>query len=140
MNLTQNRIPHWLDEGLAQLMEGSNPKPTTWLDPNELNAAFETDRREDAGLAHAGRAYAQAATLVRHLHSIGGDAEFARLLRAFTNNNLWDEIKINLLGEPSVEEALHEVYGFGQGELFQQGHALFAITINPLYTAIEASL
>ncbi len=119
LNLTDARIPHWLDEGLAQLMEGRVSKPAPWLEPDALNAAFETDRRTDEGLAHSSEAYAQAVALVRHLHKSGGDANLAKLLRAFTNNSAWTEIRINLLGEPSVEEALREVYGFGQAELFE---------------------
>lgn len=120
LNLTQSRIPHWLDEGLAMLMEGVSPRHVSqWLEPRELNAAFEADRREDEGLSRSSAAYVQAAQLVRYLHAQGGDPLLAQLLRAFTNNNLWDEVKINLLGEPSVEEALHEVYGFGQRELFE---------------------
>lgn len=120
LNLTQNRIPHWLDEGLAMLMEGAPPHPVDrWLSPTEMEAAFEADRREAVGLSRSGHAYSQAAGLVRHLRALGGDAKLARILRAFTNNSAWTEIRINLLGEPSVEEALHEVYGMGQAELFE---------------------
>lgn len=120
LNLTGGRIPHWLDEGLAMLMESAGPRPIRhWLEPNALNAAFEADRREAVGLSRSGDAYSQAAVLVRHLLHVGGREKIAQLLRAFTNNGLWDEIKINLLGEPSVEEALHEVYGLGQRELFE---------------------
>ncbi len=124
LNLTQARIPHWLDEGLAMTMEGAPPRPVeTWLEPTALNAAFEADRREATGLARSGHAYSQAAQLVRHLRRLKGDAGLAKLVRAFTNNSVWDEIKINLLGEPSVEEALHEVYGLGQRELFAAAQA-----------------
>lgn len=120
LNLTQARIPHWLDEGLAMLMESAVPETCRdWLEPNALNAAFEADRRDEAGLARSGDAYRQSYALVRHLYRLGGEAKLATLLRAFTNNGLWDEIKINVLGQPSVEEALHEVYGFGQRELFE---------------------
>jgi len=119
LNLTQGRIPHWLDEGLAMLMENAPARPVAeWQNPIALNAAFEADRRDDEGLARSSAAYSQSAQIVRHLHLIGGDAKLAQLVRAFTNNNLWDEIKINLLGEPSVEEALHEVYGLNQSRLF----------------------
>jgi hypothetical protein len=118
--LTQGRVPHWLDEGLAMLMENAPfHRSADWLDPAALNAAFEADRRDEEGLSRSGAAYVQSAQIVRHLHAIGGDEKLARLLRAFTNNNLWDEIKINLLGEPSAEEALHEVYGLGQAALFE---------------------
>lgn len=119
LNLTQGRIPHWLDEGLAMLMEGSAPEAHDWQEPDALNAAFEADRRDEEGLSRASGAYAQAARLVRHLYRRGGDAKLAQLMRAFTNNSLWTEVKINLLGEPSVEEALREVYGIGQSELFE---------------------
>jgi hypothetical protein len=120
LNLTQGRIPHWFDEGLAMLMGGATPRhPSGWLDPEPLNAAFEADRRDEEGLSRSSAAYIQSEQIVRHLHAIGGDEKLALLLRAFTNNGLWDEIKINLLGEPSVEEALREVYGFGQRELFE---------------------
>lgn len=120
LNLTQDRIPHWLDEGVAMLMENSSPPlDKEWKGPIALNAAFEGDRREESGLTRATGAYAQSAHIVRHLHSIGGDENLAKLLRAFTNNSFWTEAKINLLGEPSVEEALHEVYGFGEHHLFE---------------------
>jgi hypothetical protein len=121
LNLTQNRAPHWLDEGLAMLMEGDRHRPPTlWQEPDALDRVFEADRRDHDGLMRAEEAYAQAAVLVRTLHRLGGDESLRRLLRAFTNNGLWDEIKINLLGEPSVEEALHEVYGIGRAELFER--------------------
>ena len=120
LNLTEKRIPHWLDEGLAMLMENAAPvPPREWLDPEPLNAAFEADRRDEAGLARSHDAYLQSHAIVRYLHRRKNDAGLARLLRAFTNNGFWDEIKINLLGEPSAEEALREVYGFGQRELFE---------------------
>ena len=120
LNLTANRIPHWLDEGLAMLLEGDAPPGDRWLEPDALNAAFETDRRVDEGLQHAGQAYAQAAVLVRRLHRLKGDAGLARLLRAFTNNSAWTEIRINLLGLRGIDEALQEVYGIGQTELFDE--------------------
>ncbi len=122
LNLTQARIPHWLDEGLAMLMEGDAPGVTEWMEPLALDAAFETDRRTDEGLQHSQAAYGQAAALVRTLRAHGGDETLSRLLRAFTNNSFWTEVKINLLGQPSVEEALHEVYGIGQHELFAEAH------------------
>ena len=123
LNLTANRIPHWLDEGLAMLMEGDAPRGDRWLDPDALNAAFETDRRVDEGLQNSRQAYAQAAMLVRHLHRQGGDPKLAQLLRAFTNNSAWTEIRINLLGLAGADEALQEVYGFDQQWLFQAARA-----------------
>lgn len=124
LNLTQKRIPHWLDEGLAMLMEGREAHPAPeWFDPIELNGAFEGDRRDVDGLNRSQEAYFQSAQLVRYLYRLGGDAKLAQLVRAFTNNNFWTEIRINLLGEPSVEEALHEVYGLSQDDLFRKAHA-----------------
>ena len=120
LNLTQARIPHWLDEGLAMLMEGDAPQGSGWLDPEPLNAAFEEDRRTDEGLRHSQDAYAQAAVLVRRLHRLQGDAGLQSLLRAFTNNSAWSEIRIGLLGQSGADEALREVYGLGEGELFAQ--------------------
>lgn len=120
LNLTQGRVPHWLDEGLAMLMSGeAAPASRHWQEPAPLNAAFEADRRDGEGLARSHDAYLQSVRLVRYLHANGGDEKLAQLLRAFTNNSFLTEIRINLLGEPSVEEALHEVYGFGQRELFE---------------------
>jgi len=120
LNVTRGRIPHWLDEGLAMLMEGESiPLGPNWLAPDPLNGAFEEDRRVTEGIVNSTHAYAQGAAIVRYLYSKGGEVKLAKLLRAFVNHGLWAEIKINLLGEPSVDEALHEVYGFGQRELFQ---------------------
>ncbi len=125
LNLTAGRIPHWLDEGLAVLMEGRDlPMSANWMNPHDLELAFGVDRRDEHNLQHAQEAYAQAVFLVRYLHSLGGDEKFAQLLRAFTNNNLWTEVKINLLGEQSVDEALNEVYGMESEEIFEQANNL----------------
>ena len=71
-------------------------------------------------MSTAQQAYAQGALIVRYLHSLGGEVKLAKLLRAFVDHGLWAEVKINLLGEPSVDEALHDVYGFHQKELFER--------------------
>lgn len=120
LNLTGSRMPHWLDEGLALLMEGSAPGFDGWMEPGELNGAFETDRWTDEGLHHSQDAYGQAAVLVQALAQRGGDEKLAQLLRAFTDNSFWTEIKINVLGESSADEALREVYGIGENELFEE--------------------
>jgi hypothetical protein len=130
LNRTLNRAPNWLQEGIAITMQGLEPRASMepfrngarWLDPIALNAAFELDRREESHHGQVSAAYDQAHLLVTHLGKLMGDVGFRALLGAFTNNSIWTEVKI-ALGEPSAEEALHEVYGFGQKELFQQAQS-----------------
>jgi hypothetical protein len=128
LNLTDNRAPQWLEEGIAMFIQGEplassfapfHARPSDWLSPHDLDLAFGVDRRDAETHRAVRHAYQQAAVLVHYLHSLAGEEGLRRLLRAFTNNSLWDEVKINVLGAPSVEEALHEVYKVGQGEVFE---------------------
>jgi hypothetical protein len=120
LNKTANRAPTWLEEGISQLVEGRIVSPlSAWLAPHELQRAFGVDRREAANLRGVGDAYAQALALVDHLHKLKGDQGIRDLLNAFTNNSLWDELKIGLFDASATDEAIHEVYGFNVAVLFE---------------------
>jgi hypothetical protein len=121
LNRCLGRAPEWLQEGLAMLMEGQPPRRVReWLRPEALDQAFHGERRDPRLYGRVWHAYQQAAILGAYLHSLEGDAGIARLLGNFGNNTFWQEVKINLLGEPGVEEALRETFGFGVRELFER--------------------
>jgi len=121
LNKTDNRAPTWLEEGISQLMEGREPsRSMTWLSPEELHFAFGVDRREAANMRGVGDAYAQSLSVVSAMYDLKGDEGIRHLLGAFTNNSLWDEVKINLFDASATEEAIREVYGLGVAELFEQ--------------------
>lgn len=65
-------------------------------------------------------AYRQSHLLLQYLLEQKGEDGLRAFLHAFTNNGLWTEIKINVFGEPSVAEAVPEVYGITVAELFER--------------------
>jgi hypothetical protein len=97
---------------------GSGQAP--WLGVRELEVAHSGQRQGEPHPAQTWLAYQQSAWLVRYLVSLGGEAKIGDLLRAFANNSAWSEIKMRLTGQSAADEALREVYGFGEKELFER--------------------
>jgi len=121
INYTGNRAPQWVEEGISTTME-NRPllAPSHWCDPDKIDASFTVDRRDPSTMTRVDDAYKQARLLVNYLYEQKGDEGLAAFLHGFTNNGLWTEIKINVFGEPSVHEALHEVYGLTEAQLFER--------------------
>lgn len=123
----EGKAPQWLDEGIAMLAEphlsldvkrGFASGELEWLSPTALDAAFHAERRngENSGRIHL--AYEQAAWIVRHLTSICGEQHIGNLLTGFVNNSAWTEIRMRVTGQHAADEALREVFGVGEEELF----------------------
>lgn len=119
--LTGDRAPEWLQEGMAQTAEGREVPPTVepWLTPDELRQAFHVDRRDPANQGRNRAAYAQALRLVGYLCGEKDHACLTRLLHAFTDNSWLTEIRITL-GLAPIDEALQEVYGYDEKALFEK--------------------
>lgn len=124
---SQGKAPDWLDEGIAMLAEpridpavvaafanGRHP----WLSPTELNQAFHAERRNGENSVRVHMAYMQAALLVRYVVGQCQELRVARLLEGFVNNPNWQELWMRVTGQPYADEALREVYGIGESELF----------------------
>jgi hypothetical protein len=127
--MAQGRVPTWLNEGLAMLAErssdlrvrrafGSGAAP--WLSPRELEAAHHGQRQGEPHPAQTWLAYQQSAWLVRYLVTVAGEKSVSKLLVAFTDNSVWEELKMRLTSQTYADEALREVYGFGEKELFEK--------------------
>jgi hypothetical protein len=127
-NRAEGRAPDWLQEGIAMLVEGeeldaaARPFRTggaAWLNPEDLNRAFHAERRDAAVYGRVWHAYQQAAVLGHFLLTRQGWEGIGRLLDAFSNNTFWQELKLTVTGEPTVDEALKEVFAFGATDLFK---------------------
>lgn len=118
--------PVWLHEAVAQVAEGRRLSGLVrrfadrerWLDPEELNAAFHVDRRDPGAMRELEDAYAQAALIGGWLARQGGEAKLGQLLDAFTDNTLLTDLKMRVTGQSPADEALKQVYGLGERELF----------------------
>jgi hypothetical protein len=129
LNLTQGQAPRWLDEAVAMVAQrdvdegmraafASGEQP--WRSPHDLELAFgaEGDEAEDAQRVWA--AYQQSALIGHYLADRHGEASLGRLLRAFSDNSPWTELKMRLVNQSPADEALRETFGFGEDELFER--------------------
>ena len=128
LNTAQKLAPHWLDEGIACLMEGRNAGRAadrlkhgqSWRSPTQMGGAFDVDRRDASNMGGVSAAYDQATVLVAYLHSISGDEGIVNLLKAFTDHSRWTDFVTLLASREPVDVALNQVHGFGQDKLFQR--------------------
>lgn len=124
LNLSQGRVPRWLDEAVAMSAETDRKAPAQdfvdgkapWLSPRELEIAFGREQN-DSGLWWA---YQQSHVIGEFLIALAGSARLGDLLRGFANNSGWTELKMAITGQPHEDEALREVYGIGLRELFER--------------------
>jgi len=128
LNLSQGKAATWLheavtmvaqnwsrDEDWAKFANGQEP----WLSPAALNAAFND--QHDPNRFHArSLAYSQSAALGFYLKTFSGEPKIGELLRAFADNSNWTELKMNLTGQSPADEALRQVYDFGEKDLFSK--------------------
>jgi hypothetical protein len=126
LNMAQKLAPHWLDEGIACLMEGRSAERAAerlhrgaiWRTPAQMSGAFDVDRRDPSNMHGVSAAYDQGTVLVAYLHSVAGDPGLVKLLQAFTEHSRWTDLVTRVAGRDPVEVALHQVHAFGQAELF----------------------
>lgn len=129
LTLTQAKCPLWLNEGIAML---SQPKfdhqvfrdflsgRAPWKDPRHLDAAFHAELKGETDYTSIHRAYEQSAWIVRYLHTLGNRAKFGDLMRAFNDNSLLEELKLRLSTDGRADEALRQVYGMHEVQVFQR--------------------
>lgn len=126
LNLAQGRMGMWLEEAIAMRMGGDvdgryveelKKGAPIWMGPNELSTAFVGDRRGATGekLWHA---YEQAGMIGKFLGELKGDAALGELARGMANNSTWKEIAMRVTGQSDEDEALREVFGMGEDEVF----------------------
>jgi len=129
LNVAQGKVPKWLNEGIAMLAEhssdlrarralGSGQVP--WLSAHDLELAHSRERQGEPNPAETWMAYQRSAWLVRYLVDLKGESSIGQLLAAFGDNSFVQEVKMRLTGQTSSDEALRQVYGFGEKELFAQ--------------------
>ena len=128
LNLTAGKATTYLHEAVTMLAQdwqrtedwakfakGEEP----WLDPNALSAAF--DDQHDPNRTHArSLAYSQSAAIGFYLKSLEGEQKIGDLLRAFGDNPNWQQLKMTILGQSAADEALRQVYNFGERDLFER--------------------
>jgi hypothetical protein len=128
LNLSQNRAPQWVEEGISTLIEGPldpsvakrfHSGESEWRQPHDLEAAFGAERRDGENREKIRDAYDQAHLLLDFLQKSQGDEGLRKFLRVFGDHSTWEEIKIQL-GEEPADEALRQTFHLGQAELFQQ--------------------
>ena len=72
----------------------------------------------DRDYATIHRAYEQAAWIVRYLLTLGDQRKLGDLMRAFNDNTLFEELKMRFTAEDPAEEALRQIYGLHQSQVF----------------------
>lgn len=137
LNLTGGRATTYLHEAVTMMAQDwprtddwvkFSKRAEPWLDPHALSAAFND--QHDPARAHArSLAYSQSSALGYYLKSIGGEKKIGDLLRAFNDNSTWQELKMTLTGQSPADEALRQVYSFGEKDLFEK--ALAWLDANP---------
>jgi hypothetical protein len=123
LNLSEGKVPRWLDEAIAMSVESSDERQDyafrsgqqPWLSPHDLEVAFGREQ----GDRTLWWAYQQSAVIGRFLLGKSGSRRIGDLLRGFANNSTWTELKIAVIGQPHEDEALREVYGMSVRELFE---------------------
>jgi len=128
LNTAQLQAPHWLDEGIACLMEGRSAphaaerlrRDGAWRSPSKMATAFDVDRRDPGNRHGVGAAYDQGTVLVAYLHSLAGDKGIVNVLKGFTDHSRWTDLFTALAGRDPADVALQQVHGFGLAELFER--------------------
>ncbi len=127
-DLTRGKAPTWLNEMVAVTAQGG-PSPEvvakyasgqlSWLDPARLQRQFV---REYAGQGDWDRynAYQQSACIGKYLVDLKGEQAIGDLLRAFSDNSFLKELAMRAMNSSPSEEALKQVYGMGEKDLFER--------------------
>jgi hypothetical protein len=125
--LAEEHLPTWLHEALAMRMggsishdyrEGLRAGRIDWMDPDELEGAFEADRETDEGATLIREAYQQSRVLSDYLCSLRGESGLGECLMAFTDNSFWQTLKMRAVGTSDTDEALEQVYKMNARRLF----------------------
>lgn len=126
-NLSEGRVPRWLQEAMAVTMERSHDLDLRrqfangqlpWLDVHDLALAFVAEDEGVQDYKTIRLAYEQAGWIGAYLASLEGEHRLGDLMRGFANNSVWKEMLILMKGEPPEEEAMQEVYHLTLQQLF----------------------
>ncbi len=122
--------PIWLNEAVAQVADRTSTRGArrrfqshlwTWLEPRELDQAFGANRLDDPS-QRVLRAYMQACLIGQWLVRRGpnpGERQLGATLDAFTDNGLWKDLWLRIRGFTAADEAIRQVFGLGEDELFR---------------------
>lgn len=125
------QIVTWLDEGIAMVVSGRGDDDAwrrlaseeyEWHAPRELDRAFTSDRSDEGNRNYIWAAYQQSAAITAYLYHQKGIAGLRELLDAHADNNLVTDIWLRLTNQVPTQEAIHQVYGISENELFDQAH------------------
>lgn len=131
LNLSQGQMGSWMEEAIAMRMgdefdgrylERLKKGSVEWMEPRELSDTFSGDRR---GETHQSIwwAYQQAGVIGQYLVSLKGESALGDLARGFANNSVFLDIKMRVMGQSAEDEALREVFGKSEGEVFSEALA-----------------
>ena len=130
-DLTRGKAPTWLNEMVAVTAQGGPSNEIVakfasgqlgWLEPARLQRQFI---REYDGQGQWDRynAYQQSACIGKYLVDLKGEPAMGEMLRAFSDNSFLKELAMRAMNSSPSEEALKQVYGLGEKELFRRALA-----------------
>ena len=128
LNLSEGTVPRYLDEAVAMVAQGEPDyrvlrgfanEQIRWLPVEEINATYVQEMQAGGG-QQLWFAYQQSAAIGHYLVSLNGEAGLGDLLRAFSDNSTLTELRMRIVGQSPADEALQQVYGFGERELFER--------------------
>lgn len=129
LNITRGAVPTWLDEAIAMTLGGElDPEfvedlkggEVDWIGPADLDAEFCEDREDEEGRQAVYDAYQSSAVIGAYLVTHHGMESLGNVLRAFSNNSFWTEMKMRAINQRPADEALKECLGFGEKALFDR--------------------
>jgi hypothetical protein len=128
LNLSNGNDPRWLTEAVATYIEGRDitrnipawrNKTMTWLSPDELNGALESDLREPSLHTRTAFAYSQACAIAHYLVFSGDERRLGELFAALGKGTIMHGLGERFLGRSRTDSAMREVYSFGEVEAFE---------------------
>lgn len=128
LNLASGHAPRWLDEMIAMMAQGGPDRAIgarfasgeiKWLSPAALNVQYVAEREGQSGI-NVRNAYEQSACIGAYLVDLKGEPALGDLLRAFSDNSAVKELAMLAINIAPADEALKQVYGFGEKDLFKR--------------------
>lgn len=126
----EGRCTLYLNEAIATYAQGDyqrsiarpfSAKRWKWLSPSELNQAFNSYGKQGSEGVQA--AYAQAYLIGQYLVDLKKSQSLGELLDAMSDNSTLRELWMSMKNQNHAEEALKQVFGFGEAELFERAFA-----------------
>ncbi len=125
--VSDGKIPLWLNEGIAMRMGGQvdetyreaiRCRARNWADARQLDRWFLGDREDEHHGAVVRDAYQQSRALVDFLVENRDEAALGRLAEGMSNNGFFKELAMQVSGQTHADEALKEVFGMSEDQLF----------------------